>query len=527
MLEYALLGARLRWRLTRNRLRKGGSGLFFLGLAASAIFGLVGFGLFATARAGTEVHRASTAILGLTSIVLGWVFMPIVAGGADETVDPTRLALIPLTRRELGAVLVGGAVSGPATLAVLVALCGVIVGYAPAGVGALIVAAIVPCTFLLGLGLARLVGAGLARAQRSRKGRDVAVVVTTLIGVTLWLGTQAIGPALRNADDRTARRLIGIFGRLPTGWPGRGLIAASEGRLAAATGWLVVTATAASVALAGWAAATARLAQGTERVTGLAVSSGSAPLGTAATPWAAAVAREVRYLRRSPSKRVQLLMTTVMGVGFAAIQAMGARGGQNPRIAFLGLVSMVMTSGAGFNLIGWDSASLWVEDLSGGLTIERIRARALGCLPHVIVPGVLGVLTVCVLTGSWQATPLALVETVTIAMLALGIGAFISTVVPMPANDGDNPFAWRSGMGGAGCVTGLWMMLGVVVLGLIAAPTLVPLIIWYDRPWAPLISAAGIGLGAAVYVVGTQRATGRVAQRGPDLIAELSPRSVV
>ncbi len=527
MLAYALLGARLRWRLTRNRLRKGGMALFILGLSASGIFGLGGFAVLATARAGTDIYRASTAVLGLTSILLGWVFLPIVAGGADETVDPTRLALVPLTRRELGAILVGGAVSGPATLAVLLALCGVIVGYAPAGIGALIVVAIVPCTFLLGLGLARLVGAGLARAQRSRKGRDVAVVVTTLIGVTLWLGTQAIGPALRNADDRTAQRLIDLFGLLPTGWPGRGLIAAADGRLGTAAGWLTATAAAAAVALAGWAAVTARLAQGSERPVGRATSSGSAPLGTAVTPQAAAVAREVRYLRRSPSKRVQLLMTTVMGVGFAAIQVLGSRGSQNPRVAFLGLVSMVMTSGSGFNLIGWDSASLWLEDLSGGLTIERIRARALGWLPHVIVPGLLGVLTASALTGSWRATPLALVEAITIAMLALGIGAFVSTVVPMPANDGDNPFAWRSGMTGAGCMTGLWMIIGVAALGVIAAPTLVPLVVWYDRSWAPLISLAGLATGAGVYIVGTRRAAARVATRGPDLIAELSPRSVV
>ncbi len=527
MLGYALLGARLRWRLTRNRLRRGGLALFILGLAASAIFGLAGFAVLATARAGSEIYRASTAVLGLTSILLGWVFLPIVAGGADETVDPTRLALVPLTRRELGAVLVGGAVSGPATLAVLLALCGVIVGYAPVGLGALIVVAIVPCTFALGLGLARLVGAGLARAQRSRKGRDVAVVVTTLIGVTLWLGTQAIGPALQNADDRTARRLINVFGWFPTGWPGQALIAASDGRLGAAGGWLVATMAAAAAALAGWAAATARLAQGSERAVGHSASNGSAPLGTAATAWAAAIAREVRYLRRSPSKRVQLLMTTVMGVGFAGIQAMGARGSHNPRSAFLGLVSMVMTSGSGFNLIGWDSASLWLEDLTGGLTIERIRARALGWLPHVIVPGLLGVVTVSALSGSWRATPLALIETVTIAMLALGIGAFVSTVVPMPANDGDNPFAWRSGMTGAGCATGLWMMIGVAALGLVVAPTLVPLVIWYDRWWAVPLAALGLVVGAGVFVIGTHRAARRVATNGPDLIAELSPRAVL
>ncbi len=527
MLSYAWLGAKLRWRLTRNRLRKGGSALFIIGLVASGLCGLGGFAILAAARAGTDTYRASTAVLGLTSVIVGWVFLPIMAGGADETVDPTRLALVPLTTRELGAVLVGGAVSGPATLAVLVALCGVIVGYAPAGIGALIVLALVPCTFLLGLGLARLVAAGLARAQRSRKGRDIAVVFTTLVGVTLWLGTQAIGPALQRADGGTAKRLVDLFGRFPMGWPGRGLLAASEGRLTAAVGWLLATAGAAVAALAGWAAATNRLAAGSERSVSHAASNGAAPLGKAATPWGAALAREMRYLRRSPSKRVQLLMTTMMGVGFGAIQVMRTTGHRDPRMVFLGLTSMGVTASSGFNLIGWDSASLWLEDLAGGLTLDRIRARSIGWAPHVIVPGILGVITASVLVGSWRATPVVLVETLTLGLLGLGMGAYVSTIVPIPANDGDNPFAWRSGMTGAGCATGLWMVIGVFALAAVAAPTLIPLVIWYDRPWAPVFAAAGLGVGVAVYLYGTTRAARRVATRGPDLIAELSSRAVV
>ncbi len=524
MLRYALLGARLRWRLTLNLLRRGRRALFVLGLVAATVFAIGGFAVLAAARATTGLGREAIAVLGVTSIILGWVFLPIISSGADETVDPTRLALLPLTTRELGAVLVGGAVAGPATLAVLVALMGVIPGFAPSGPGAAIVAAVVPCTFLFGLGLSRLVGAGLARAQRSRRGRDVAVVLTTLVGVTLWLGTQAIAPALQRADDHTARRLIDVFGWLPTGWAGRALIAASAGRPAAASGWLAATAGAAVLALAGWARATARLSVGSERVASAATDD-RPPLGRATTARGAALAREVRYLRRSPSKRVQLLMATLMGVGFAVIQV--AQAGPDDRAVFLGLTSMIMTSSSGFNLVGWDSASLWLDDLTGGLTLDRLRARALGWFPHVVVPGILGVLTASVLVGSWRATPVALVETISLGLLGLGVGAYVSTVAPIPANDGDNPFAWRSGMTGAGCATGLWMLIGIASLGVVAAPTLLPLIIWYDRPWAPLLALAGLAVGVVVFAVGTRLGARRVAGHGPDLIAEFSPRAVL
>ena len=526
MLKFVVLGVRLRWRLMRNRLRKGGLVLFVLGLVASAGFAVVAFGIFASARVATDVGRRSIAQGVLGAVLLGWVFLPLMSGGADETVDPTRLALLPLTRRQLAGVLIGGAVSGPATIAVFAALWGLIVGYAPGGVGALIVVAVVPCVFLLGLGLARLTATGLARAQRSRGGRDIAVVLTTLLGATVWLGTQAIGPALQKADDRSVNRIVNVLGWLPTGWPGRALVAAHDHHPGTAAIWLAATAALAALALSGWARATMRLATMSERVSGTTRSSAGAPLGSASTPLGAALAREWRYVRRSPGKRGQFIMTSVMGVGFTVIQVIRNTDHSGPRWAFAGLGAMLFGVSPSFNILGFDSPSLWLDDLSGGMTKVRLRARSLGWLPHVLIPGLLGVVTASVLAGRWQATPLAMIAAVGMSLAGLGVGSFASTVTPMPVLDGDNPWAWRNGMSGKGCSQGLWSVLGLAVMAVCAAPIVIPLVVFYDRPWAYAIAVAGIALGAGIFALGTRLGARRIGGRGPELIAELSPRAL-
>lgn len=521
------LGVRLRWRLMRNRLRKGGTVMFVITVTVASLGALAGFATFALARlADDPLQREATAIAGVGSILLGWIILPLMSGGSDETLDPTRLALLPLSRRQLGAVMTGAAVSGPATIAVFVACCGLAIGYGRLGPGLLVAVLAVPVTFLLGLGLSRLFSALLARAVRSRGGRDVAVLIAALLAATIWLGTQAIGPALERADRSTVRRLIDALSWPPTGWPGRALFAASEGQTARAVLWLAASALVAAAALAGWARVTARMLQTSERVMGERANSATAPLGGASSEWRAALAREWRYLRRSPGRRAQMVMTTVMDVGFAMVQVFRTSGDRDPRIVFVGLGAMVFAIGPAFNVIGFDSGSLWLEDMTGGITVARLRARSLGCLAHALLPGALGVFAISAFAGKWSDTLLALACLPGLALGGLGVGALSSTITPLPAADGDNPFAWRAGTTGKGCTQAIWMIGGLLAMVVISLPSVLPAAIFDDRWWAYPLALVGLALGILVFLAGTARGARRLAGRGPDLIAELSPRAL-
>ena len=95
---------RLKWLLLRNGLRRSTPQL--VGLILGAFYGL---GVLGTALSGLIALRfalpsdvARTAItLGGSALTLGWIVMPIIAFGADETLDPARFATMAVPRRQL------------------------------------------------------------------------------------------------------------------------------------------------------------------------------------------------------------------------------------------------------------------------------------------------------------------------------------------------------------------------------------------------------------------------------------------
>lgn len=522
------LGASLRWRIARNRLRKGGIALFVLVVVVAALCGLGGLVLFASARAfGPEARRA-VLVVSMSVLVLGWMFVPLAGGGADETVDPTRLALLPLRTRDLLAVLGASAATGPATLAVLLALLGVPVGYADGSVaGTLVVLVSVPVMFLLGLGLARVVAAVLVRTQRSRRGRDLAVLVSGAAGVSLWLASQAIGPLLAEGDGSAGETLVEVFAWLPPGWAARGVAAASEGRPAVGAAWVLAAAVLAAVALALWARLTERLLTAPERVIGSRAADDRPALGRARTPLGACLAKEARYLLRSPGKRVQFLLGTLMGVGFALIQLLQRTGPDRPELVFLGLTAALLSIGGSFNVIGFDSPSLWLEVVTGGPGRIALFARTAGWFPHLFVPSALAVVVIAVWTGEWSRVPMALALALCLAGCGLGVAAVVSVVAPVPYTDGDNPFSWRQGMNGKGCITGLYTLGGLVGVGLLAAPVVAPVVLGSDHAWAAAVAAAGPVWGAGCWWLGVRLGSRALDGRGPELVAELTSRALV
>lgn len=526
MVRFALLGMRLRWRLVRNRLRKGGVALFVVVVIGCVGLGLFGLSAFASIGGMSSDGQRTVLVLGFTLLILGWVFVPLLGGGADETVDPTRLALLPLHRRELGAVLAGAAASGPAALAVLVALLGVPIGLGFDELGSsLIEIAVVPVVFLFGIGTARLVSALLVRAQRSRKGRDLAVLVSSLAGVALWLASQSVGPLLAD-DDSRGSSIVDALAWLPAAWPARAALAADEQRLGLAVGWLLLSIVVAAGALGGWASVTTRLLTASERTIGVVAAGNRPPLGGARTARSAAVAKELRYLRRSPGKRVQFLLGSMMGIGFALIQALQAGIDDDPKVVFFALWGLLFTIAGSFNVVGYDSGSLWLEVVTGGIRREHLAAKTFAWLPLLLIPPVGGSLLIGAISGQWRYVALVIVLAAVTASCGLGVAALVSTIAPMAQTDGDNPFSWRQGMSGKGCITGVYSVGGLLAVGLVAAPVLVPCMVWPGRIWALPLAVVGLAYGAGIWTLGVTLGARRLAGRGPELLAELAPRAL-
>jgi ABC-2 type transport system permease protein len=176
---------RLKLRLTGNSLRGQGwrIALFVVGAFVGVWAAIGGFALFAVASAVRG--DSSLVIVGFagTGVTLGWLLLPLLFFGVDETIDPARFALLPIPHRVLLRGMVYAACVGIPALATGVALTGLVVGAAIRGGPLTAVVGLVGGVVALLLCVigSRAVTSAFASMLRSRRVRDLAAVLIALL----------------------------------------------------------------------------------------------------------------------------------------------------------------------------------------------------------------------------------------------------------------------------------------------------------------------------------------------------------
>ena len=171
--------ARLKLRLVRNGLRSPQYAvLFTIGATGSAVLAFVGFVFLAGLRTDRVLYDATIVVFGMITVV--WTVVPLLGFGTDETLDPQRLALLPLRRSELLRGLLVAALVGVAPVATAFALSGSIVGLTHDPLSGFLVVVAIAATLLLCVTASRTLIAVLSPLLRSRRGRDVIIMVITL-----------------------------------------------------------------------------------------------------------------------------------------------------------------------------------------------------------------------------------------------------------------------------------------------------------------------------------------------------------
>src|SRR4051794_2745931 len=212
---------KLKLTLIRNGLRGGWQrqvGLI-LGAVAALPLAIIGFATLAASGRDSDVAQ-QVAVIGCTVLFVGWISLPVLGFGSDETLDPSRLALLPLTRRRLMAGLLAASLVGIAPVATLLGLSGAAIGYTRSAASLVLVVIAIAVEVLLCLTASRAVITALSRMLRSRRGRDVSVALVALVALLPQLLRFAVptdGPTpnldLRRRPDTRRGFLPGLWGR--------------------------------------------------------------------------------------------------------------------------------------------------------------------------------------------------------------------------------------------------------------------------------------------------------------------------
>ena len=104
---------------------------------AAAIAGLAGLVGGVALRWAPDDVRQLIVPIALAVVLLIWLVGPITVAGSDASMDPVKLVVLPLSRRQLVIGLTLSALIGPGGLATVPAVVGLVIGTAPLGPGAL------------------------------------------------------------------------------------------------------------------------------------------------------------------------------------------------------------------------------------------------------------------------------------------------------------------------------------------------------------------------------------------------------
>ncbi|MEU8674110.1 transporter [Streptomyces sp. NPDC048560] len=520
---------RLKLTLLRNGLRQSSgrkaayvaSMVFSLLLALGQVIGLI-------ALRG-NAHATALVVLLTGVMALGWAVMPLFFPSGDETLDPSRLVMLPLRPRPLiGALLVASMV-GIGPLFTLCLALGSVAAVAHGAAAAVTGVVAVPLTLLVCVALARSVATANVRLLTSRKGRDLAVLSGLVIAVGFQFvnfGMQRLGQAGGLASLEPAADVVGW---LPPASAIGAVSSASEGAYGRAALQLLLSAVALAVLVWLWqrsltklmtapdgstlaAAAPARTKSGTGR-SGL---FGLLPEGRTGT----VMERSLRYIVRDPKTKATWVAALAVGLLVPLLNALQGTGSVYLACFAAGMLGIQM-----YNQFGQDTSAFWMVSLTISSTRDayvELRARALALLLITLPYTVLVTVVTAAVLKDWRKLPEVMGLSFAILGAMLATGALASALYPysIPQDGafknvapGQAGLAWISILGGM--VSALLLCAPVITLTIVLRTSDMPGRLWPVLP-------VGAVYGVLIAWAGLRLAAPRTARRLPEILAAVS-----
>ncbi|KFF59952.1 transporter [Cryobacterium sp. MLB-32] len=513
----------LRLLLLRNSLRR--SPWQLVAVIFGAIYGIglligVTVGLFALSNAPVDIGRMVVVLAG-SATILGWLVLPIVVSGIDQTLDTARLVNfpIPLSQLLIGLTLAGVlGIPGIVTLLAALATAGTWWKHPVLALVALVCAALAALTCVVGSRMVTALSSTLTSGRRFREVAGTLILIPVFLAGPIFAGTfsgldRAQG-ALPGAAETLSWTPLGALWAVPSELA-LGQYGAAGVKFLIGVGTLVVMALV-------WRRALAIVLVTPARSASRKAARGKLGLFAfvAETPTGAVLARTLTYWIRDPRYSKQLIIVPLMPALLWFYST------TNDSLAFfngMAPIAALLLALAIYTDLSYDSTAFALH-MSLGVTGRADRTgRALAVLvfagPIVLIFSVVSVW----LSGSWSLLPGLLGLSIGILLSGLGLSSVSSAtvVVPVPA-PGDSPFKSPPG---AGFTTFVSTLVTWGILTLLVAPELTLLIVAASTGqaifgWLGLV--LGLILGPVFFVVGIRWGGARLDRRAPELLESLA-----
>ncbi|MEV8595135.1 transporter [Streptomyces sp. NPDC052012] len=517
---------RLKLSLLRNGLRQSGGrkAAYIASAVVTLLFAALQLiGLIALRGVG---HAESLIVLLVAVLGLGWAVMPLFFPSGDETLDPTRLVMLPLRPRPLVRALLAASLVGIGPLFTLCMLAGSVITVAHGGAAFAVGLLAVPLALLVCVALARAVAAANVRLLTSRKGRDLAVLSGLVIAVgaqVVNFGAQRLGSSGLGELDPVADVLRWIPPASAIG----AVHTVGEGSYGVALAQLALSALALAVLLALWSRSLTRLMtapDGSTLQTGETAvrehaSGGLArllPPGRTGT----AMERSLRYVWRDPKTKAAWVTSLAIGLIVPVFNAWQGTGSVYFACFAAGMLGIQM-----YNQFGQDTSAFWMVAMTISSTRDayvELRARAYALLLITLPYAALVTVLTTAMLGDWERLPEALGLSFALLGAMLATGAWTSARFPysIPQEGYKNVAPGQTGLA--------WISIfgGMIAAAVLCAPV-IALTIWWnisadgdDLLW--LLLPVGTAYGAALTLLGLRLAAPQTARRLPEILTAVS-----
>lgn len=494
----------LRFRVLANTLRRNTGQLVAVVIESLQSFGLICVvvgGLFVASTA-PAVATQNVVVLGGATLMLGWVFVPLLFSGVEQTLDPLMLARFPLrTGQLMGAMMLVGVTWIPGVTTIIASVATVIAWrhFPAAAVLAVICGCIGASTCIAGSRLTTSVVGALIRGHGAGRNLTAAVALVVVggpVGAALMGAMAAGGTLLAKFTAATA-----VLAWTPIGavWsiPGRVALGDASGAVGAAA---VAVATVVGVFLL-W-----RLTLGRSLIVrgSGAGRTGRSRLGVLrfgrSGPTAAIAARSLIYWFRDARLSRQLvlipLLPALVLLLWSLVQVDGFAIAAGPLAATLLPLSV-------FAGLSYDGTAFAAEVAAGVRGVHDRLGRAIALLvvagPAVVVVQSL----IAVLIGRTGDLPALLGLSLGTLLVATGVVSVSSARLVVPvARSRRNPFSDPAGAATTSVLASYLVMAVTVVLSLPFAAVTIAALVTGSTVMGWLGFALGILVGIVVVLSG-------------------------
>jgi ABC-2 type transport system permease protein len=540
------LSAKLRLRsYTRNWQQT--VGLVVLLVVLLPLAAAVGFASWLGYTRLDRPYAIELLFAALFGLYILWAILPLLQYTLNEGLDVTRLQTYPVTRAEQMVALVLVTLMDVSALFIAGLFVAILIGWNvtldPVAI-ALTLAALA-LAYVHIVSLSQLVLATLMGLLRSRRYRDLSIILFAFFGAACSFSGQLISYLLRGADLASLANLplVDYLQWTPPGMAAQAIVHANAGAYGEAALWLGALVALAPLVVALWAFALDRgittaeaggAARGGKRAAAAPVAAPAPVAGSTHTrrslipaPALAIAGKDLRYFWRDPQLKAMTLSSLLILVFVFLPRLTAGPGAFRSNSGFLGsylvyvapLPAIFLALNLSLNAFGLERQAAQTLFLFPVRPLYVLWGKNLAVACVAIAALLVSTFGLAALSGKWDEAPVALTVGIAGMLVTMGCGNIISILLPTRVRQmrtGENRIAGESG-----CLRALLSAIALSIVWILLLPVAaaVALPLFLNRSeLLPLTLAGSVLYAAALHQLATWLIAPSMLKRAPEIL---------